>query len=101
VTEEQIKKKIAEIGWIMPFTGEYHAKTSDVIHLIRTVAVEARKEAEARIKELEESNKTLAELALDWLQSSEVARGNIFGSGDRVDYETAKKEISALQGKEK
>lgn len=53
-----------------------------------------------RIKELEESNKTLAGLALDWLQSSRAARGNIFGPRDKVDYGVAKRKIRALQGEE-
>ena len=44
MTEERIKERLAEIGWVMSFTGEYHAKTEDVIAFIRTVAAEGRKE---------------------------------------------------------
>ena len=49
MTKEQIEKRMGEIGWIMSFTGVYHAKTSTVIELIQTIAIEAQREGRKEI----------------------------------------------------
>jgi len=56
--------------------------------------------ADGHIKRLQARVRELGEIALIWIGSAQQARGSIFGPSDKVDYESDKQRVYALQHNE-
>ena len=106
---EEIDAKIDECGanrkdqhWLISKVKEQDRKID------RLLSYGDGNDGDAEIGDLEDDNRRLqervrelAEIALDWIGSAQQARGSIFGPRDKVDYESDKQRVYALQHKER